>query len=176
MLQSGGGGGSSKAKNDISEGPFSVWRPWCRCLRPLGNSWRQPGHLLGRAPQPQRLSPLAPRGPSYGLQPGLALTRWITSDTSPHISGPQCLIWEMGVSIPPLEGYYKNEIKCDRLLGSSLLYKVTARQRDAKGPSFFVVQLLSRVTVCRPMDCSTPGDGSLSPTPGACSDSHLSSR
>ena len=38
--------------------------------------------------QLQHLSPLAPRGPSYGLQPGLMLTCWVTLDTSPHISGP----------------------------------------------------------------------------------------
>ena len=70
------------------------------------------------------------------LLAGSPWTRLLTS---------QGLIWEMGVSIPPLEGCYKDEIKCDRLLGSSLLYKVTARQQDAKGPSFFVVQSLSCV-------------------------------
>lgn len=60
--------------------------------------------------QPPCLFPFAPRGPSYGLQPGLALANWVTSDTFPHISGPQCLTWEVGVLISPLEGSYTNGI------------------------------------------------------------------
>ena len=40
---------------------------------------------------------------------------------------------------------------------------------------FSSVQLLSPVRLCDPMDCSSPGFPYPSPTPGACSDSCLSS-
>lgn len=44
---------------------------------------------------------LSPSDPLMESSPGLALISWVTLDTSPHISGPQFPICEMGMLLSP---------------------------------------------------------------------------
>lgn len=65
--------------------------PW----EQLALAWTSP--VAGPLPASVSVSSQPPMGSSSGL----ALAGWVTLDVSPHISGPQFPICEMGMLIPP---------------------------------------------------------------------------